>query len=266
MSYQTSPKFHHAIPAEHLPPDPSRAWEEPRLFAFVCPTQDGIRLAPDRPGHAVGGADSDLIKAMTFRGLANGFWTSLDDTIGRDGRQLFPNAWRNFTREVLALPHSERWQEAVSTALLGNWCKPLWRTGNLPSTAVGAIRAEARILHRQLVPVWRRRTRHGRVLSLDANLGEGLSLYDLVAADIDLLTRVPGGVFDDERLNTVLCALEPAEQQVVLAYAEDNGITWTEAAASAGALDPEAFGQRVRRKTKRLAAEHQRRTVLRKIM
>lgn len=35
-----------------------------------------------------------------------------------------------------------------------------------------------------LQPLWRRRTRHGRVLSLDAALGDGLSLHDLIAADI----------------------------------------------------------------------------------
>lgn len=29
----------------------------------------------------------------------------------------------------------------------------------------------------------------------------GLSLYDLVAADIDLLTRVTGGVIEDDRLS-----------------------------------------------------------------
>ncbi|MER5720382.1 hypothetical protein [Streptomyces sp. NPDC002132] len=60
--------------------------------------------------------------------------------------------------------------------------------------------------------IWRRRTRHGRVLSLDADLG-GLSLYDLVAADIDLLTHTTGGIFDDARLNAVLRTRE-AERSV----------------------------------------------------
>lgn len=114
-------------------------------------------------------------------------------------------------------------------------------------------------MHRQLVPVWKRRTRHGRVLSLDADLGDGLSLHDLVAADIDLLARAASGVFEDERLNTVLRGLATDERQVVFAYAEGEGSTWTEAAAHLGAAEPEAFGERVRRKAKRLAAEQQRR-------
>ncbi|MFF7534679.1 hypothetical protein ACFZB2_37125 [Streptomyces bobili] len=106
-----------------------------------------------------------------------------------------------------------------------------------------------------------RRTRHGRVLSLDADLG-GLSLYDLVAADVDFLAHTAGGVFDDDRLNRVLRALTPAEYAVVLAYAEGEGTTWAEAAAYVGATNPDAFGERVRRKTRRLAAEQNRRAEL----
>ncbi|MCX5256717.1 hypothetical protein OOK27_21690 [Streptomyces canus] len=162
----------------------------------------------------------------------------------------------------LVLPSSSRWNEAVSTALLGSWCDPLMSYGHLPATTLGALRAEARTLHRQLVPLWRRRTRHGRVLSLDASLGDGLSLYDLVAMDIDLLAHTGSGVFEDERLNHVLHVLSPDEQRVVIAYADGEGTTWTEAAAVVGAADPEAFGERVRRKAKRQGAEQHRRAAL----
>ncbi|MGP3691287.1 hypothetical protein ACTVZO_42635 [Streptomyces sp. IBSNAI002] len=162
----------------------------------------------------------------------------------------------------LALPVSARWREAVSTALVGGWVDPLEQNGRLPASALDALRAEARAIHRQLVPVWRRRTRHGRVLSLDAPLGNELSLYDLVAADVDLLHRVAGGIYEDERLNAVLRGLDPAERQVVIAYAAADATTWTEAATAAGATEPDAFGERVRRKAKRLAAEQRRRSEL----
>ncbi|MFD7533788.1 hypothetical protein ACFV8E_40330 [Streptomyces sp. NPDC059849] len=161
--------------------------------------------------------------------------------------------------KTLLLPRSDRWREAISTALFGGWSAPLWSEGFLPPAAAGALKAEARLLHRQLVPVWRRRTRHGRVLSLDAILGDGLALYDLVAADVDLLQRVGRGVFEDERLNAVMRGLAPAERQVVFAYAEGEGTTWAEAAAFTDATDPSAFGDRVRRKARRLAAEQRRR-------
>ncbi|MCX4564649.1 hypothetical protein OHA02_52175 [Streptomyces phaeochromogenes] len=169
---------------------------------------------------------------------------------------------REASRE-LVLPWSPRWTEAISTTLIGGWCDPLASTGYLPAATVGALRAEARRLHRQLVPVWRRRTRHGRVLSLDAELGSGLSLHDLVVCEVDLLAHTAGGVFEEERLNRVLQALTPDEQQVVYVYAEGEGTTWTEAAAAIGAADPEAFGERVRRKSKRLAKEQARRTAQR---
>jgi hypothetical protein len=172
---------------------------------------------------------------------------------------LLPNALDDLARRTLVIPRSERWQEAISTALAGDWSKDLWSEGHLPLTAVGALKAEARMVHRQLVPVWRRRTRHGRVLSLDAVLGDGLSLYDLVAPEVDHLTRAEHGVFEDERLNAVLRVLTHGERQIVFAYAEGEGATWSEAAAFVGAPNPVATGERLRRKVKRLAAEQRRR-------
>ncbi|MFH9393760.1 hypothetical protein [Streptomyces sp. NPDC017556] len=101
------------------------------------------------------------------------------------------------------------------------------------------------------------------MLSLDAGLGSGMSLYELVAADVDLLDRTAGGVYEDARLNGVLRGLKPVERQVLFALAEGEGTTWTEAAAVTGAADPQKLGERVRRKAKRLAAEQRRRTALR---
>jgi hypothetical protein len=202
----------------------------------------------------------ELVQALKLRGQISGALETLLDI--RDS--IAPETVDRFASRVLVVPRSERWREAVTTASLGSWCEPFFDTGHLSATALGAFKAEARAVHRQLVPVWRRRTRHGSVLSLDADLGDGLSLYDLVAADVDLLAHTAGGVFDDERLNTVLRGLSPDERRVVSAYAEGAGTTWTEAATAAGGVtEPEAFGERVRRKAKRLAAEQRRRAVLR---
>ncbi|MEU9397657.1 hypothetical protein AB0D86_47780 [Streptomyces sp. NPDC048324] len=160
---------------------------------------------------------------------------------------------------AFVLPRSARWREALWTSLIGTWSDSLWRTGFLPLSALDELKAQTRAAHRQLTPIWRRRTKHGRVLSLDADLGDGLSLHDLVATDVDVLAHTAGGVFEDERLNAVLRDLDTAERAVVFAYAEGEGTTWAEAAAAAGATDPAAFGERVRRKVKRIAAEHKRR-------
>ncbi|MFC8660705.1 hypothetical protein [Streptomyces sp. NPDC057199] len=218
-----------------------------------APSELGMRTMADGP---------DVVEALRAREFAAGRidWAT--------GATPFPDECAaqvdRFAARVLLVPRSERWREALSTALMGTWCEALTISGGqLPVTAVGVLKAEARVVHRQLVPVWRRRTRHGRVLSLDAALADGLSLYDLVAADVDLLERVTGGVCEDERLNAVLRGLDSAECDVVLALAAQEGTTWAEAASAAGAADPEAFGERVRRKTKRLAAEQRRRTGLR---
>ncbi|MGW7256761.1 hypothetical protein [Streptomyces sp. NPDC054834] len=234
---------------------------DPRMLIYQ-ESGDGIRrilpdevaslpIAPDL-GPPVGSGSEDLSAAIKVR---------RDVSEGANEPNLLPEALDGVAKDILILPRSERWREAVSTALLGDWISPLFRTGHLPTAALSTLRAEARLLHRQLVPVWRRRTRHGRVLSLDAELGEGLSLHDLIAAhiDVDLLTLTASGVFDDERLNALLRGMSRAEQRVVFAYAAGAGSTWAEAAAAAGAADPEAFGERVRRKAKRLAAEQQRR-------
>ncbi|MEU8868003.1 hypothetical protein [Streptomyces umbrinus] len=229
------------------------------VLVVAVSAEDGMRLSDRPPADRVDHQhcpESDLARSLYLRGRISG---AIEPEPGRTERALVDE----FAAKVLVVPCSDQWAEAVSTALMGSWADPLVLTGHLPDTAVGALRAEARSLHKDLTPIFRRGTRYGRSLSLDASLGDGLSLYDLVAADVDLLARTPGRVFADERLNRVLQALTPDEQQVVYAYAEGEGATWMEAAESAGAVDPVAFGERVRRKTKRMAAEQRRRTALR---
>ncbi|GAA2301641.1 hypothetical protein GCM10010234_50670 [Streptomyces hawaiiensis] len=232
------------------------------VIQFVTPTEDGVHAAhPDQPLGDTACASSDLVQRL--RGRATGVAEYLTGNASVS-LEKYPDEVDSFTARSLVLPCSKRWREAVTTAMLGNWSDPLLTTGRLSHTAVGALKAEARAVHRQLVPVWRRGTRHGRVLSLDADLGDGLSLHDLVAADVDLLAHTVGGVFEDERLNIVLRALERDERLVVFAYAEGSGTSWTEAAAVVGGSDQAGFGERVRRKVKRLAAEQTRRTALRR--
>ncbi|MEH0415982.1 hypothetical protein [Streptomyces sp. B21-083] len=222
------------------------------VVVVAVAAEGGVRLSDRPPASRVDHEhclESDLGRSLYLRGRFSGV---IEPQTGVTERALLDE----FAAKVLVVPSSAQWREAMSTALLGSWSDPLVQTGRLPDTAVLALRAEARALHRDLTPLWRRGTRHGRVLSLDASLGDGLSFYDLVAADIDLLARVTGGVVEDDRLNCVLRGLEPAERATVFAYAECEGTTWAEAAAAA---DPDAFGERVRRKVKRLAAEQARR-------
>ncbi|MFH8701338.1 hypothetical protein [Streptomyces chartreusis] len=230
------------------------------VSTIVAATEGGLRVVSashDEPAGTASCAPNDLVKSVAFRARAAGVAELIGEPV-RFSLYRNPGEVDRFATQVLALPSSERWREAVTTAVLGDWCDPLLRTGHLPSAALGKLRAETRAVHRQLVPLWRRGTRHGRLLSLDAGLGDGLSLYDLVVADIDGLARTVGEVFEDDRLNRVLRALDSDERAVVFAYAEGEGTTWTEAATAAGATDPAALGERVRRKAKRIAAEQAR--------
>lgn len=104
-----------------------------------------------------------------------------------------------------------------------------------------------------LVPLWRRRVRRSRLLLLDAPLGDGLCLYDLVADRANLSDACLGTAIHDDRLVRIMQHLTPEERLVVIALATGDGTTWTEATAHAGASEPAAFGERVRRKTRRLA-------------
>ncbi|MEV5523689.1 hypothetical protein AB0N43_24905 [Streptomyces pseudogriseolus] len=237
---------------------------------FVLPTADGVRLMNrdaalsgiSHPPHDDRRAPG-LVQALRLRTRTAAAVMFDDPTAAALNNQ--PELVDAFATKILVVPSSARWREAISTAVIGSsWCAGLLSTGHLPATALGALKTEARTLHRQLVPLWRRSARHGRVLSLDADLG-GLSLHDLVSAHTDLLTHTAGGVFEDQRLNSVLRCLNPAEQQVVFAFAAEEGTTWAEAAAAIGADNPEALGERIRRKARRLAAEHERRTGLRRM-
>ncbi len=183
--------------------------------------EDGVRLADLPPARRVDHErcpESDLGRSLCLRGRISG--GTEPERAGTE-RALVDG----FAAKVLAAPRSDQWAQSVSTALLGSWADPLVFTGRLSDTAIGALRTDAPSLHKNLTPLRRRGTKHGQVLSLDASMGEGLSLYDLVAVDIDLLARTPGGVSGDERLNRVLRALEPDEQQVVFAYVENGGTT-----------------------------------------
>ncbi|MEJ8653620.1 hypothetical protein WKI65_37650 [Streptomyces sp. MS1.AVA.3] len=160
----------------------------------------------------------------------------------------------SFATEVIGR-RGARWREAVSTALLGDWATPLLRGDRLATEAVSHLKTEAERLHRQLMPLWRRRTHGSRLLLLDTPLGDGLSLYDLLVGCPGPGDTVTDAVTDDARLGTVLRALRQDERAVALAWAHNGAGTWAEAALYAGADDPVAFGERVRRKLKRLAVQ-----------
>lgn len=188
---------------------------------------------------------ADLIKALDARG---------DAAAGND------SAIDRFASRVLVLRQGGRWREAVSTALLSDWIAPALDGRALDITAVQSIRAEAQDIHRQLTPIWRRRANRSRVLLLDTPLGNDVTLHDLIA-ESSVAEAIMDGTFetDNPRLISLLKALDSKEKAVVLAWTHRGVATWVDAAAVAGANDPQATGERVRRKIRRLVAEQDRR-------
>ncbi|MFF9403648.1 hypothetical protein [Streptomyces sp. NPDC014744] len=159
----------------------------------------------------------------------------------------------SFTSEVLG--RWSGWRESVSTALLGDWAGTLFRDGRLSPDVLTLLEKDASTVHRQYTPVWDRKIGRKRLLLLDTPLAEGTTLHDLLA-------NRPGPEFpssvddlDDPRLQGILRQLTPQYRAVVLALGNPGVSTWAEAAALAGASAPGIYGEKVRRKVKRLAAE-----------
>ncbi|WP_446458725.1 hypothetical protein [Streptomyces rochei] len=178
----------------------------------------------------------DVIQALSAR----------DAALAGEGSTI-----RSFTSDVLG--RWSGWHEPVSTALLGNWADSLFDQGRLTPDALIKLTAEAKAIHKQLTPVWRRKTGKERLLLLDTPLGDGLTLYDLIPAQTADGSGLEA-VLANPRLAAILEALSPAERAVMLALGTPGVVTWAEAAMAAGAAEPERQGERVRRKVKRLAA------------
>ncbi|MEV5239575.1 hypothetical protein AB0K89_10750 [Streptomyces cinnamoneus] len=143
----------------------------------------------------------------------------------------------------------------MSTALMGDWAQDRGAEVYV-YRGIAGLRAQARTIHQQLRPLWRRRANGSRVLLLDTPLGEDVTLYDLVTGSPAPPELALGALPDDPRLTAVRDALTPAERRVALAWAHPAVATWTEAALATGAADPVKTGERVRRKLKRLGQRH----------
>lgn len=142
------------------------------------------------------------------------------------------------------------WREPISTALLGNWADSLYSEGVLSPGALDQFWAEARIINRQIKPLWLRQANRGYVRLLDTPFGEGMTLYDVLSAPPSDDPSFEG--FEDDRLIEILKDLSEEERMVVIARSHRGVTNWPEAARAAGVPEPEAVCERVRRKVNRL--------------
>ncbi|WDN56026.1 hypothetical protein [Streptomyces clavuligerus] len=203
--------------------------------------EKGLSLALRRTSATPPGPRPALLAAMGAREAAI------------EGRDAQVDA---FAVTHLGIPaaRAAQWREAVSTALCTDWAEALDVPGEDCGQAVlGLIRRETLAGHRRLQPVWTRRTGGHRIHLLDKPVGTGV-LADLIpggrAPDEEALRHV----LADPRVTAVLARLCGDESSVARIWSV-SGETWRQAAIDAGL--PPAYGERVRRKLKRLGAKAQ---------
>ncbi|MGW0833999.1 hypothetical protein [Streptomyces prunicolor] len=148
--------------------------------------------------------------------------------------------------ELLCLPLTEQWRDAVEMALMDDALNP----DRIDKSCLSLLHTLARAERLRWAPLWMRKARGGRLVLLSQQTG--VDVTDHQSPEVVLLNSE----FDDERLSFVLGGLTELERRLVQTWAGLGG-SWGEAASAQG-LDVRA-GERVRRKVRRLGAEQIRR-------
>lgn len=155
-----------------------------------------------------------------------------------------------FTKDVLGR-HPGRWRGAVEMALLGDWVD-LWACRDGAFYVKDVLEREAEEHHSQLKPLWKRKARGKQTLLLGQPVGATRTVEDLLVDHRTPEQKLLSNELDT-RIASVLKAMRPAEQALAL--------EWSAARDSWGSVARELsyeqqFGDRVRRKLKRLGARH----------
>ncbi|MGW7026752.1 hypothetical protein ACWGFX_06100 [Streptomyces xanthophaeus] len=158
-----------------------------------------------------------------------------------------------FSRTWLGLAQPERWREAVEMALLGDWVSALGGGAATATTVVSVLRHDAETEHLRLQPLWERRVQGRRTALLGQPVGGTWTLEDLLVDHRTPESQTLAAERSDSRLAVVLRALHPDEESTAWTWAED-GTGWDRAAVAAG--HPASYGERVRRKLKRLGTRY----------
>lgn len=160
-----------------------------------------------------------------------------------------------FSRTWLNLGRPQAWRTAVEMALLGDWVKALGRHLRGDAEIMELLHRHTEREHRFLQPLWERKTGGRTVRLLEDAVASGVSLRDVITDSRRPEDSLMREEMEDFRILAVLADLAPAERAVAMAYGTQR-MTWSQAAALGGAGDPDAFGNRVRRKLRRLGLRH----------
>ncbi|TWF92292.1 hypothetical protein FHX80_12612 [Streptomyces brevispora] len=160
-----------------------------------------------------------------------------------------------FSRTWLNLGRPQAWRPAVEMALLGDWVNALGRHLRGDAEVMELLHRHTEGEHRFLRPLWERKTGGRTVRLLEDAVASGVSLRDVITDSRRPEDGLMREEMEDSRVLAVLADLAPAERAVAMAYGTQR-MTWCQAAALGGAVDPDAFGNRVRRKLRRLGLRH----------
>ncbi|WP_275464629.1 hypothetical protein [Streptomyces noursei] len=160
-----------------------------------------------------------------------------------------------FTKSWLGFSRPEMWREAVEMALLGDWVEELGVRLSGDAEVMTLLGRHARVEHLHLQPIWERKACGHRLRLLEDPVSEGLTLGDFIT-DRRLPEDMVLGRVEDDRVPSVLRALT-SEERTVAEVCAASRMTWAQAAEATGVDDPVAFGERVRRKLKRLGRRRQ---------
>ncbi|MFG2885717.1 hypothetical protein ACGFYV_26070 [Streptomyces sp. NPDC048297] len=221
------------------------------------------------PRHAMSSAEQAMMAAVATDMWRRTFRFSIPEISALEGQHAAVHGHHNVVEHVarttlgLRNTGTDCWREAVSTALMSDWV-PLLGEDNSRLLVPQRLKQEAEQAHRNIQPLWERKVNGHRVTMLDTPTTDGLTLADLAVdtaePDGDLLRDA----IDEPRVREILAELDADERDVALAYARNPTIcSWTEAARYTGAKDPERFGERVRRRLKRLGDRHDQHTPMR---
>ncbi|MEU6354963.1 hypothetical protein ABZ896_37575 [Streptomyces sp. NPDC047072] len=158
-----------------------------------------------------------------------------------------------FSRVWLGVNRPERWREAVEMALLGEWVEHLGRGVFRDAAVVDLLKRHTQIEHRHLQPLWERKVLGRRTVLLSRPVGDDLTVRDLLVEWRTPETEVLS-TEHESRVAAVLRGLTPDEAGVAVRWAGTPDLSWREAALAERL--PETLGERVRRKVKRLGAQH----------
>ncbi|WP_331753865.1 hypothetical protein [Streptomyces sp. NBC_00826] len=218
------------------------------------------------PRHALSPAEQAMMSAVAADMWRRTFRFSTPEISALEGQHAAVHGHQDVVdhvgRTTLGLRNAgtSYWREAVSTALLSDWA-PLLGENNSRLLVPQRLKKEAEQAHRDTQPLWERKVNGHRVTMLDTPTAGGLTRADLAADTAEPDDGLLRDTINEPRVREILAELDPDERDVALAYARNPSIrSWTEAARSTGAKDPERFGERVRRRLKRLGDRHDQHT------